>query len=265
MKRTTVRSGHARAVEEWWLLAALLLLWVLASIFSWLPPGVFPDLKALAKATGDLAVGRETVFGTLATNVVTSVGRFAMGYALSVVVGLALGLVMAGSSTAASLMLPVLRFLYPIPGLAWTPLVIMWCGLGEKAVVTLIFLSAVWPVLYGAYDGFRHIPVHYLNASRQFGATWPIRVRKVMLPAALPILVSSLRISHGVGWRAIIGAEMIAALSGLGYMLHMAGELRRPDVVVVGMIVIAIISVVLDRILFEPIENRLARKGLRQA
>jgi ABC-type nitrate/sulfonate/bicarbonate transport system permease component len=250
-------------VQEWWLLAALFLLWVVASIFSWLPPDLFPDLSALATAAGDLAIGREEVFGTLVGNVVTSIGRFAMGYALSVVVGLGLGLVMAASSTVASLMLPVLRFLYPIPGLAWTPLVIMWCGLGEKAVVMLIFLSAVWPVLYGAYDGFRHIPVSYLNVARQFGSTWPVRVRKVMLPAALPILISSLRISHGVGWRAIIGAEMIAALSGLGYMLNMAGELRRPDVVVVGMIVIAIISVVLDRILFEPMESQLARKGLR--
>jgi ABC-type nitrate/sulfonate/bicarbonate transport system permease component len=263
MTQTTIRSGTARAVQEWWLLAALFLLWVVASIFSWLPPDLFPDLKALANATGDLAVGRETVFGTLVENVVTSIGRFAMGYALSVIVGLALGLVMAASSTVASLTLPVLRFLYPIPGLAWTPLVIMWCGLGEKAVVMLIFLSAVWPVLYGAYDGFRHIPGAYLNVARQLGSTWSVRVRKVMLPAALPILISSLRISHGVGWRAIIGAEMIAALSGLGYMLHMAGELRRPDVVVVGMVVIAIISVVLDRILFERMENRLARKGLR--
>lgn len=263
MTRTSVRSGTARAVQEWWLLVALFLLWVLASIFSWLPPDLFPDLKALAKATADLAAGRETVFGTLAENVVTSVGRFAMGYALSVVVGLALGLLMAASSSVAALMLPVLRFLYPIPGLAWTPLVIMWCGLGEKAVVTLIFLSAVWPVLYGAYDGFRHIPVRYLNVARQLGSTWPVRVRKIMLPAALPILISSLRIAHGVGWRAIIGAEMIAALSGLGYMLHMAGELRRPDVVVLGMVVIAVISVVLDRVLFEPLENRLVRKGLR--
>jgi ABC-type nitrate/sulfonate/bicarbonate transport system permease component len=262
--RTALRTGPSRALQEWWLLAALFLIWALASFFSWLPPDLFPDLKALGKATGDLAVGRDAVFGTLGENVVTSVGRFAMGYALSVIVGLVLGLMMAASGTVASLMLPVLRFLYPIPGLAWTPLVIMWCGLGEKAVVTLIFLSAVWPVLYGAYDGFRHIPVRYFNVSRQLGATWPMRVRKVMLPAALPILISSLRISHGVGWRAIIGAEMIAALSGLGYMLHMAGELRRPDVVVLGMIVIAIISVVLDRILFEPMEKSLARKGLRQ-
>jgi ABC-type nitrate/sulfonate/bicarbonate transport system permease component len=264
MIRPTIRSGPARAFQEWWLLASLFLLWILASIFSWLPPDIFPDLKVLARATGDLAVGRETVFGTLAENVVTSVGRLVMGYALSVVVGLILGLLMAASGTVASLMLPVLRFLYPIPGLAWTPLVIMWCGLGEKAVVTLIFLSAVWPVLYGAYDGFRHIPIRYFNVSRQLGASWPIRVRKVMLPAALPILISSLRISHGVAWRAIIGAEMIAALSGLGYMLHMAGDLRRPDVVVLGMVIIAIISVILDRILFEPMENRLARKGLRQ-
>jgi taurine transport system permease protein len=219
-------------------------------------------LQSLSAAAVQLTTGKGGVLGSLADNVVASVLRFLMGYALSVFVGLALGLLMATSTAAATLMLPVLRFLYPIPGLAWTPLVIMWCGLGEKAVVTLIFLSGVWPVLYGAYDGFRNIPTKYLNVARQFGSTWPTRVRKVIIPAALPILISSLRIAHGVGWRAIIGAEMIAALNGLGYMLNMAGELRRPDVVVLGMIVIAVISVLLDRILFQTAERRLARKGL---
>lgn len=262
--RLSSRSGYMRALQEWWLLAVLLLLWFIASLFSWLPPALFPDLFALARAAGDLMVGRETVFSALPENVAISLFRFAMGFMLAVSVGLVLGLVMAVSNTVAKLTLPVLRFLYPIPGLAWTPLVIMWCGLGEKAVVTLIFLSAVWPVLYGAYDGFRNIPARHLDVARQLGATWSVSVRKVILPAALPILISSLRISHGVGWRAIIGAEMIAALSGLGYMLYIAGDLRRPDVVVVGMVVIAIISVILDRILFEPMENSLARKGLRR-
>jgi ABC-type nitrate/sulfonate/bicarbonate transport system permease component len=76
------------------------------------------------------------------------------------------------------------------------------------------------------------------------------------------MLISSLRISHGMGWRAIIGAEMIASLSGLGYMLNTAGQLRRPDAIVLGMIVIAVLSVILDRILFGSIERRLARKGI---
>jgi taurine transport system permease protein len=251
-----------RLARDWWALAIVLFLWAVLSFFKAIPTDVFPDLQSLSAAAVQLTTGKGGVLGSLADNVVASVLRFLMGYALSVFVGLALGLLMATSTAAATLMLPVLRFLYPIPGLAWTPLVIMWCGLGEKAVVTLIFLSGVWPVLYGAYDGFRNIPTKYLNVARQFGSTWPTRVRKVIIPAALPILISSLRIAHGVGWRAIIGAEMIAALNGLGYMLNMAGELRRPDVVVLGMIVIAVISVLLDRILFQTAERRLARKGL---
>jgi ABC-type nitrate/sulfonate/bicarbonate transport system permease component len=257
------RSKLTDLVQQWWLVALLLMVWSIASLFSSIPNDIFPDLQSLAAAGIELTTAKGGVLGSLVDNIGTSMARFVMGYALSVVVGLALGLLMAMSTIAASLMLPVLRFLYPIPGLAWTPLVIMWCGLGEKAVIALIFLSAVWPVLYGAYDGFRNISVSYLNAARQLGATTQVRIRRVMIPAALPILISSLRISYGVGWRAIIGAEMIAALSGLGYMLNMAGELRRPDVVVVGMVVIAVISVVLDRIVFEPIERNLTRKGLR--
>jgi ABC-type nitrate/sulfonate/bicarbonate transport system permease component len=251
------------ALQQWWLLALLLAVWTAASVLRILPPDVFPDLQSLAAVARDLSSGKGDVFGALGANVSASVLRFLAGYALSVAVGIGLGLLMAANSVVAALLLPILRFLYPIPGLAWTPLVIMWCGLGERAVVVLIFLSAVWPVLYGAYDGFRNIPAAYLNVARQLGSTWPVRVRRIMIPSALPILISSLRIAHGIGWRAIIGAEMIAALSGLGYMLNMGGELRRPDVVVLGMIVIALISVVFDRILFQPIDRRLARKGMR--
>jgi NitT/TauT family transport system permease protein/taurine transport system permease protein len=252
-----------RAVQEWWLLALVLLAWAAASATGWMPTAVFPDLQSLFATGKQLLTGEGGALGALGDHVGASVVRFAMGYALSVVVGIALGLVMAASGVAAALMLPVLRFLYPIPGLAWTPLVIMWAGLGETTVVVLIFLSAVWPVLYGSYDGFRNIPAPYLRVSRQLGSTWPMRVRKVLIPAALPILISSMRISHGIGWRAIIGAEMIAALSGLGFMLNLGGELRRPDVVVLGMVVIAVISVIFDRLLFDPMERRLAKKGLR--
>jgi NitT/TauT family transport system permease protein/taurine transport system permease protein len=255
--------GMRRAVQEWWLLAAVLTVWAAASALGWVPRAVFPDLQTLFRTARELAFGDAGILGSLGDHVVASVLRFAMGYSLSIVVGLAVGLLMAASSTASALMLPVLRFLYPIPGLAWTPLVIMWCGIGENAVVTLIFLSAVWPILYGAYDGFRNVPAPYLRVARQLEASWPVRVRKVLIPAALPILLSAMRISHGVGWRAIIGAEMIAALSGLGYMLNMGGELRRPDVVVVGMVVIAIISVIFDRTIFDVAERRLIGKRSR--
>lgn len=262
MRYVAAHSRIGRTIQDWWLLALVFVIWTIASIFEWVPLAAFPDLQTLCSAAAQLTYGDGGALGSLTDHVAASVYRFAMGYALSVSVGLMLGLIMAASRIAAALMLPVLRFLYPIPGLAWTPLVILWCGLGEKAVVALIFLSAVWPVLYGAYDGFRNIPEGYHHVARQLDASWYMRVRKVMIPAALPILVSALRISHGVGWRAIIGAEMIAALSGLGFMLNLGGELRRPDVVVLGMIVIAVISVVFDRIFFHPLERRLAVRGM---
>lgn len=246
-----------RAVQEWWLLALLLAVWALASVTQMMPRAVFPDLQTLFAAAVELTVGDAGILGSLGDHVVASVLRFLAGYGISIAAGLAIGLLMAMSGLAAGLLLPVLRFLYPIPGLAWTPLVIMWCGIGEYAVVTLIFLSAVWPVLYGAYDGFRNVPAPYLRVAHQLEATRSVRIRRVLLPAALPILFSAFRIAHGIGWRAIIGAEMIAALSGLGYMLNMGGELRRPEVVVVGMIVIAVISVVFDRLIFDQAEKRL--------
>jgi taurine transport system permease protein len=264
MNRTLSNTAALqKAAQEWWLLACGLLLWIVASVFGWMPRNYFPDLQQLYATALQLAEGNAGVFGSLGDNVIASVLRFLAGYGISIVIGLAFGLVMATSAIASSLMLPILRFLYPIPGLAWTPLVIMWCGLGETAVVSLIVLSAVWPIMYGAYDGFRNIPRAYHMVARQLDATWSVRVRRVLLPAAFPIILSALRIAHGIGWRAIIGAEMIAALSGLGFMLNLGGELRRPDVVVVGMIVIAIISVIFDRAIFDVLERRFISRWKR--
>jgi ABC-type nitrate/sulfonate/bicarbonate transport system permease component len=255
--------GLTRAFYEWWLLIALAVAWIAASALNLIPNSVFPDAQTLARTTVELVTGKVSVLGKLTDHVWISFVRFAAGYSLAAFIGILIGLLMATSSLVAALILPILRLLYPIPGLAWTPLVIMWAGIGENAVIVLIFLSAVWPVVYGAYDGFRNIPRNYMLVCRQFGATWSVRVRRVLLPAALPMLFSGLRLGHGMGWRAIVGAEMIAAVTGVGYMLNMGGELRRPDVVVVGMIVIAIMSALLDRFVFGTLEDRLISRWKR--
>jgi ABC-type nitrate/sulfonate/bicarbonate transport system permease component len=259
------RSGlvSSRALHEWWLLVVIAAAWVFGSALHLIPNSVFPDVQTLGSSLIDLMTGKVGVLGKLSDHLWISLARFGVGYALAAVVGIAVGILMATSSVIAALILPILRLLYPIPGLAWTPLVIMWCGLGETTVVVLIFLSSVWPIVYGAYDGFRNIPRAYMLVCRQFGATWGVRVRQVMLPAALPMLFAGLRLGHGMGWRAIVGAEMIAAVTGIGYMLNMGGELRRPDVVVIGMIVIAIISALLDRFVFGTLEARLMSRWKR--
>lgn len=258
-----LEQGLTRALREWWLLAALAAAWITVSALQLIPNSAFPDIQTLVRSAGDLVAGKVGVLGKLSDHLWVSCVRFGAGYALAATIGVAVGLMMAANGLIAALVLPILRLLYPIPGLAWTPLVIMWCGIGENAVVVLIFLSAVWPIVYGAYDGFRNIPRAYILVCRQLGATWGVRIRRVLLPAALPMLFAGLRLGHGMGWRAIVGAEMIAAVTGLGYMLAMGGELRRPDVVVVGMIVIAILSALLDRFVFGSLETRLISRWKR--
>ena len=253
----------SRAVCEWWLLIALVVAWIGASALQIIPHSVFPDVQTLLSSAADLAEGRVGVLGKLSDHLWISIARFAAGFLLAATIGIFVGLMMAASSVVAALILPILRLLYPIPGLAWTPLVIMWAGIGENAVVVLIFLSAVWPIVYGAFDGFRNIPRAYHLVCRQLGATWGVCVRRVFIPAALPMIFAGLRLGHGMGWRAIVGAEMIAAVTGIGYMLAMGGELRRPDVVVVGMIVIAVINALSDRFVFGSLERRLIGRWKR--
>lgn len=260
---STLGRATTRVIHEWWLLCAMLLVWIIASALNAVPNSVFPDVQTLARSAAGLVEGKVGVLGKLGDHLWISAARFGAGYALAAGIGIAIGLAMAASRVVAALTLPIIRILYPIPGLAWTPLVIMWCGIGENAVIVLIFVSAVWPIIYGAFDGFRNIPRPYFLVCRQFGATWGVRVRRVLVPAALPMILSGLRLGHGMGWRAIVGAEMIAAVTGLGYMLNMGGELRRPEVVVVGMIVIAVVNALLDRVVFGSLERRFIARWKR--
>ncbi|MBC7129641.1 ABC transporter permease subunit, partial [Candidatus Bathyarchaeota archaeon] len=142
---------------------------------------------------------------------------------------------------------PVVEIFRPISPLAWIPLAILWFGIGESGKVFIIFVATFFPILLNTVDGVKRIEPVLLRAGRVLGCDTQFDLfRRVMLPASLPSILVGLRISFGTGWAAIIAAELVAANSGLGYLISDGMEILRSDLVIVGMIVIGIIGVLVD-------------------
>ena len=134
---------------------------------------------------------------------------------------------------------PIIEFYWPLPPLAYLPLMIIWLGIGETSKVTLLTLAMFAPVCLSAQAGVRGLPAERVNAALALGGTrWQV-FRTVVLPSALPEILTGLRIAIGVGWSTLVAAELIAATRGIGYMIMSAAQFLATDVVFVGIGVIA--------------------------
>jgi taurine transport system permease protein len=151
---------------------------------------------------------------------------------------------------------PPIEFYRPIPPLAYLPLMIIWFGIEETSKVLLIFLSVFAPVALGARAGVRSAAIEQIHAAYSFGATrWQV-MRHVILPSALPEILTAMRIGIGFGWTTLVAAEMVAATSGIGYMVLTASQFLQTSTVIMGIIVIAAIAYAFD-MLMRFLERRL--------
>jgi ABC-type nitrate/sulfonate/bicarbonate transport system permease component len=144
---------------------------------------------------------------------------------------------------------PVVELFRPISPLAWIPMAIIWFGIGEGGKIFVIFIATFFPTILNTVAGVKGVDPVLIRAGRVLGcdSEWAI-FRKIILPAALPSIVVGLRISFGTGWAAIIAAELVAAQSGLGYLIADGMEILRSDLVFVGMAVIGIVGVLFDSV-----------------
>jgi ABC-type nitrate/sulfonate/bicarbonate transport system permease component len=141
---------------------------------------------------------------------------------------------------------PLMELLRPIPPLAWIPLSILWFGIGDTQNQFIIFLAIFFPVLLNTISGVKSIEPNLIRAARCLGANdWDILLR-VVLKAALPQIITGIRIGLGVGWMALVAAELVGATSGLGFLINDARTILRTDFVIVGMVTIGIIGLLID-------------------
>jgi ABC-type nitrate/sulfonate/bicarbonate transport system permease component len=193
--------------------------------------------------------------GTLLKNTLASIERQFTGVILAAVVGVPVGLLLGANSTARAALLPICRLLYPIPGIAWIPLAILWFGVGFTSTVFVIFFSGIWYVIFNTMAGVQTLPAQHLDVARVYMTPRWLFARRILIPGALPFIITGLRLSYGVGWRVIIGAEMISSIVGLGFLIDDARWQLRPDIMVCGMITIALIGWVSETLFFDWVER----------
>ncbi len=185
--------------------------------------------------------------GVLHKYVVASLFRVFWGFGLAMLVGIPMGLVMGWYGMAFRAFNPLIQVLRPISPIAWIPVAILWFGIDDRAPVFLIFLASVFPICTATIAAVRNIPLVTLRAAQNFGVRGPGLFTRILFPAALPQIITGLRIALGVAWLVVVAAEMIAVDSGLGYLIIDARNAgKRYDLVVAGMVLIGLIGLLLD-------------------
>ena len=223
------------------LVAALFILfWHLAVVIS--GSNIFP------KPTQVLAGMVELIKkGVLFKYIVASLFRVSAGFLLALCVGIPLGLLLGWFGRAFYAFNPAIQVLRPISPIAWIPVAILWFGVSDLAPIFLIFLASLFPIMTASIAAVQNIQVAYLRAAQNFGVTGRSLFEKIIFPAALPQIITGVRIALGVAWLVVVAAEMIAVNSGLGYLIIDARNAgMRYDLVVAGMVLIGLIGLTLD-------------------
>lgn len=221
---------------------AIVIVWQAVVSLTGAPPVLLPPPWAVAKTFARM-VGN----GDLFLNTAVSLARVVSAWLLSAAVAIPLGLAMGRSRALERIIDPVIELFRPISPLAWIPLAILWFGIGESGKVFIVIIGTFFPTLLATVAGVKGIDSVLVHAGQVLGCNTPASLfRKVILPASLPSIVVGLRISFGTGWAAIIAAELVAARSGLGYLIANGMEILRADQVLVGMVMIGVLGVCFD-------------------
>ena len=230
--------------------AVLLGAWQLIAMAKFVPRDWLPMPYQVLRAWIDVI--RD---GSYLNHVWASLVRVGIGFAVSAALGIVLGILMGLCRGIAEFIQPLVSFLNALSGIAWVPLAITWFGLGPVAVTFIIWNSIFFLILFNTVLGIKSVPLMYENAVLTLGGSrWHI-IMDVLIPGALPNMVTGLRMGMGFGWRALIAAEMIAAPSGLGFMIFNANYFRQADLILVGIVTIGLIWLGTNRLLLVPLER----------
>ncbi|TBU96927.1 ABC transporter permease [Pseudomonas dryadis] len=224
-------------------LAVLLLLEALVR-FAILPAHQMPAPSQVAQTLYALAVGGE-LWRHLSASLLRVAAGFVIGAGLAILIGTWVGL----SRRAEAYLEPTFQALRAIPSLAWVPLLLLWLGIDETPKIVLIALGAFFPVYLALLSGIRNIDRKLVEVGHLYNLTQAALVRRILLPAALPSLFTGLRGALSLSWMFLVAAELIAASSGLGYLLSDGRETSRPDLVIAAILLLAVLGKLSDSLL----------------
>lgn len=238
-KRQKKGPGH------WILYFALpvivLIIWESADIAGILKPYTMPAPGAIIQTTIEYIQK-----GKLQANIWVSLLRVLEGFFVALALAFLLGIgasVFPKFDTFTDLVLQILR---PIPPIAWIPLAILWFGIGESSKIFIIFIGAFFPIFVNIVDGVRSIDRRYFELADVYEVPKYKLITRIVIPGALPSIMTGVRVGLGNAWVCVVAAEMIGATSGVGYMLSDGRSLSRPDIVILGMLVVGIVGKLMD-------------------
>lgn len=220
----------------------LLVIWSLATYFEWLPAFYLPSPQAVVEQLFTVAT-EGYADATLLQHFDASLWRILAALLIALVTAVPAGIAIGLSPIARGILDPIIEFLRPVPPLAYLPLMVIWCGIGESTKVLIILIAIFAPVAITTAAGVGAVPPDRIDAARALGARrWQV-LWHVILPNALPSILTGIRIGLGVGWSTLIAAELVAASRGLGIMIKTASDFLQTDIVVLGIFVIALVAI----------------------
>jgi len=205
---------------------------------------VFPGPLVVVSSLWELITN-----GTLLQHTVASLFRVTAGFYLAAIIGIPLGMVLGRIMFIRNAFNPLIQFLRPISPLAWIPLAVLWFGIGDPPAIFLIFMACFFTLMVSTMIAVQSISPIYFQVGSNFGFSRYEVVTKIVVPAVIPEIVTTLRITVAIAWLVVVAAEMIAVQSGLGYLILDSRNALRMDYVMVGMITIGAIGLLLDYIM----------------
>ena len=227
-------------------LTAIILLWWWVAAEQWISPLFLPPPGQVLTKLISIAGPQGFMDATLWQHLGASLARILVALLAAVVIGVPVGIAMGLSPTVRGILDPLIELYRPVPPLAYLPLMVIWFGIGETSKILLIYLAIFAPVAMSTMAGVRSVKQVRVRAAEALGASRLQVVWHVILPGALPEILTGFRIGLGVGWSTLVAAELIAATRGLGFMVQSAGEFLATDVVIAGIGVIAVIAFCLE-------------------
>jgi taurine transport system permease protein len=220
-------------------------LWQLSGVLHWIDPLLLPPPTEIGAVVAELM---ETGYRQipLSEHISVSAARALLAFSAAIAVGIPLGLAMGISPAVRAVLEPFVQFLRPLPKIALIPLAIVWFGIGESSKFFLIFISCFLSVVVSAAAAVASVSHGRIRVAQTLGASKAQIFLRVVLPNALPEIFTGVRLSIGIGWTSLIAAEMVAATSGLGWMVVNAGTYMRTDVVVLGILLLGGTGYLLD-------------------
>jgi NitT/TauT family transport system permease protein len=226
-------------------------IWEILAHAGIFPERLFPPVEVVVAT-----FVRLTAAGILPHHALDTVLRLSGGFVLAAVAGVAAGIAMGRWRLAEDVLLPLVSIGAPIPGLAYAPLFLLWFGLGNLSAVLLVGFVSAFPVIFNTWTGVKAVKEIWVRSAQAMGAADQQLFRHVILPGALPYILTGLRLGLAQAWRILVGIEMLAAVPwGLGWLIFGAREFLNTDVMLAGIMVIAIIGLALEKLVFRRIED----------